>query len=162
MMVVVAWAMTTTSRQTGWKYLLCTTSLMCVTTLLSKEVRASMSWESSGIGGNGDDEGEATKGTTTMGKGEVSKVANGNGDAKGKTWWDASKDAVGNGNNKVEVSKGTVGNGRRQVKLLWAMATTRGTGAKVLWATAMARVGILIVVEVDDQGHPWLLVYGCL
>ncbi len=109
------WATATTSWQTGWKYTLCTTHLLAVTTLLSKEVRASMSWGGGGIGGNGNNKGEASKGFLTWGnEGEASKGAVGNGDTKGKLRWEASKGAVGNYNDKGEASEGAVVNGHRE------------------------------------------------
>ncbi len=79
MMMVVGQAMT--SWKIGWKYMLCTTHLSCITTLLSKEVGANMSRSGGGIGGNGNNEGEVSKGATTRrNKGEASKGAFGNGD----------------------------------------------------------------------------------
>ncbi len=89
---VVAWATAAMSWQTEWKYTLCTTHMLSVTTLLSKEVGASMSKGGGGIRGNKDNKGEVSKGAITRGnkgKGEVSEGDVGNGNTKGKLRWEA-------------------------------------------------------------------------
>jgi hypothetical protein len=93
---VVAWATATMRWQTEWKYMLCTTRLSSVTTLLSKEVGASMSKGGGGIRGNKDNKGEVSKGAITRGnegKGEVSEGAVGNGNTEGESRWEASEGA---------------------------------------------------------------------
>ncbi len=68
-----------------------------------------------GIGGSGNDKGEASKGVTTReNKGMASEGTIGNGNAKGKARLEASKGTVGNGNNKGKAIECAVGNGHKQ------------------------------------------------